>query len=115
MNILVSMIFCHIVDDYILQGCLANLKQKQWWIDNHPKELYKYDYIMVLFIHSFSWSFMIVLIPMLLGKFNIYIFITNLLIHMFVDDLKANKLKINLITDQSIHLLQIIITWLILF
>jgi hypothetical protein len=31
---------------------------------------------------------------------------------MFVDDLKANKLKINLITDQLIHLTQIGITFL---
>jgi hypothetical protein len=34
-------------------------------------------------------------------------------IHAFVDDLKANRFKINLIADQLIHLAQIIGTWLI--
>ncbi len=36
----------------------------------------------------------------------------NMGIHMFVDDLKANKLKINLIIDQSIHFVQISLTFL---
>jgi hypothetical protein len=38
-------------------------------------------------------------------------FIYNWLIHAYVDNLKANNHKINLIQDQSIHLVQIIITW----
>ena len=29
--ILIVMFFCHIVDDYYLQGCLANMKQATWW------------------------------------------------------------------------------------
>ena len=28
--LLVAMMFCHVFDDYVLQGCLANLKQKSW-------------------------------------------------------------------------------------
>ena len=61
--ILLSMIFCHIVDDYYLQGWLASAKQKQWWVNNSPDLMYKYDYLMALFMHSFSWSFMIMLVP----------------------------------------------------
>ena len=124
--ILITMIFCHIVDDYYLQGWLASGKQKSWWDKNVPNkndynELYKNDYLMALFCHSFSWSFMIQL-PICVYSFcymgtflwSIPLFIINLIIHMYVDDLKANQLKINLIQDQMIHFIQIIITWIIL-
>ena len=39
--------------------------------------------------------------------------ISNTEIHMYVDNLKANELKINLIVDQSIHIAQIIITYIL--
>ena len=42
--ILITMIFCHIVDDYYSQGILASMKQKEWWIKNAPDKQYKYDY-----------------------------------------------------------------------
>ena len=29
--ILIGMFFLHIVDDYYLQGCLAQMKQQSWW------------------------------------------------------------------------------------
>ena len=119
--ILISMIFCHVVDDYYLQGWLASAKQKKWWIENAPNDLYKNDYLMALFCHSFSWSFMIQM-PILIYSFythlfiwNILLFIINLIIHMFIENLKANKLKINLIQDQIIHFIQIIMTWIIIF
>lgn len=114
--ILASMVFCHIVDDYYLQGWLASAKQKSWWEKNSPDKLYKHDYLAALFMHSFSWSFMIQLVPTLHnwlfgGSWYPVLFIGNILIHMYVDDLKANKKKINLIQDQSIHMLQIVWTW----
>ena len=34
--ILLCMIFCHIIDDYYLQGILASMKQKSWWKNNYP-------------------------------------------------------------------------------
>lgn len=43
----------------------------------------------------------------------VFIFMINAILHGTVDDLKANKKKINLITDQSIHLLQIAVTAII--
>ena len=55
--LLLSMIFCHIVDDYYLQGFLASAKQKSWWEKNLPNKLYKNDYIIALFEHAFSWTF----------------------------------------------------------
>lgn len=115
--ILVSMIFCHIVDDYYLQGWLASAKQKSWWEQNAPEWMYRYDYIAALFMHSFSWSFMIMLIPSLYvvllgGMWYPVLFIGNIVLHMIVDDLKANRKKINLVQDQSIHMCQIVWTWL---
>ena len=116
MFILLSMIFCHIIDDYYLQGILASMKQKSWWEENAPDELYKKDYIMALIMHSLSWSFMIMLPLAIYNNFNIgwlfvIAFVINALIHGFVDNLKANIRKINLIQDQIIHIVQIIITF----
>ena len=117
--LLILMVFLHIIDDYNLQGWLASAKQREWWKNNAPSKLYKYDYIWALIIHSFSWSFMIMLPIALHMNFNInYIFIivlfANVFMHAFVDDLKANKNKINLWTDQIIHVTQIIITFFVL-
>jgi hypothetical protein len=61
--LLLAILFCHIVDDYYLQGWLASAKQKSWWEKNAPDNLYKNDYIMALCEHAFSWTFMIMLIP----------------------------------------------------
>ena len=114
--ILFVMFFAHIVDDYYLQGILASLKQKSWWENQKSyKPMYKYDYIVALIMHAFSWSFMISL-PILYSGFTKWIavaIILNTIIHGIVDDLKANKGKINLIVDQSIHITQIIITWIL--
>lgn len=123
--ILLCMIFCHIVDDYYLQkGVLTNLKQKKWWETNAPDKMYKQDYKMALFIHSFSWSFMILLVPtiyLLLTKDTdriiiglLSLFIMNLIIHYETDDAKANKHMINLIVDQTVHLIQIVLTWIVI-
>lgn len=115
--ILFVMIFAHIVDDYYLQGILASLKQKSWWEkQENYKPLYKYDYIVALIMHAFSWSFMISLPILYLGftKWIVVAIILNTIIHAIVDDLKANKGKINLIVDQSIHIVQILITWILL-
>ena len=116
--ILLAMIFLHIIDDYKLQGILASMKQKAWWRGQKEyKELYKYDHIPALIEHSFSWSFMIMLPIAIVLNFNIgfwlFAYIVNMIIHAIVDDLKANKGKINLVIDQSIHIVQIVVTWLI--
>ena len=121
--ILLSMIFCHLVDDYYLQGILASMKQKKWWKENAPQKLYRNDYICALIEHAFSWTFMMILpitICIVLGKIEVngvlfaLLFCLNWVVHTFIDNLKANRLKINLCTDQFAHLIQIIITWLLL-
>lgn len=120
MLLLLGMIFLHIVDDYYLQGWLASAKQKEWWQKNAPDKLHKHDYIVALFMHSFSWTFMIMLIPGIYGWLTnninsliILAFALNLGVHMLTDHAKANLKVINLIEDQFVHLAQVYITWFI--
>ena len=118
--LLIFMIFAHITDDYYLQGWLASAKTKIWWKKNSPNKLYSKDYIMALFCHSLSWSIMVFLPILIYSLYNqidlnwFYLVLPiNLIIHAVIDDLKANKFKINLIIDQCIHFMQIFITSLI--
>ena len=118
--LLIFMLLAHIIDDYYLQGWLASAKTKKWWEKNAPDKLYSKDYIMALFCHSLSWSIMVFLPILIYSLYNqidlnwFYLVLPiNLIIHAVIDDLKANKFKINLIIDQSIHFIQIFITWLI--
>ena len=117
--ILTAMIFLHIIDDYVLQApCLCDLKQKSFWEKNAPQTMYKNDYIVALIMHAFSWSFMIML-PITVAKgFNMDInfflmLIINTAFHAGVDDLKANKYRINLWTDQLTHIGQIVVTFIL--
>lgn len=117
--ILLCMIFMHVVDDYYLQGILASMKQRSWWKENAPQEMYKYDYLPALIAHSFSWAFM-VLLPLAFSLKNLdfsffILFFINMIGHAIVDNEKANRKTINLCEDQLVHLIQIILSWLYLF
>ena len=121
--LLIGMLFCHIVDDYYLQGWLASAKQKSWWQKNAPEKLYENDYLMALCEHAFSWTCMIMVIPMIYTYLHsgerfcitsLVFFSINWTIHCVVDNYKANLKCINLIQDQLIHIGQIMLTWLIL-
>lgn len=116
---LFHMFFFHILDDFCLQGILANMKQKAWWEEHAPQSLYRNDYMAALIIHAISWSIMI-MIPVCWSYVEdvspfmyTIVLIFNTTIHAYVDHLKANQHKINLITDQLLHSVQIIITWLL--
>lgn len=114
------MIFFHIVDDYYLQGWLASAKQKSWWKESAPDKLYEHDYIWALIMHSFSWSFMIMLPISYIRQFNIgfdffILFVGNIVIHAIVDHMKANVKLINLWQDQFIHMAQIVGTSVLLY
>ena len=119
--ILLCMLFCHIVDDFYLQGILAKMKQKSWWKEQTDNKLYENDWIPALIAHSVSWSFMIMLpcnIHLLIHKpENIYLFVFafvwNVFTHFVTDNKKCNKHEINLITDQSMHLFQILMTFIL--
>jgi hypothetical protein len=122
--LLIAMYFFHTLADYNLQGWLASAKQKKWWEANCPDELYKDDYVTALYTHAFVWTCCIFIPPLVyawyyeynLDRYTIIInivFLFNMLIHKFIDDLKANKKKINLKQDQFSHTIQIYITYAI--
>lgn len=116
--IVLWMIFFHIVDDYYLQGWLASAKQRSWWVENAPQDLYKHDYVWALLVHSFSWSFMIMLpiaykMSFAVDSLFVWALLANMMCHAVIDNTKANDKSINLIIDQLVHLIQILITALI--
>ncbi len=109
------MVFCHIIDDYSLQGILNDLKRKSWWQEHSPGKQYRYDYLAGLLAHGFSWAF-VVMLPIAfreswdLGGSFFAVFVGNWLVHSLIDDLKANRGKLNLVQDQLLHLVQIFVT-----
>ncbi len=114
--ILITMVFLHIMDDFYLQGILAQMKQKKWWEKQTTDEQYKHDYIAALIIHGFSWSFMVHLpftgLIVLLDRFEeisalVISLIIHAALHAFIDHFKANKHAINLIEDQMFHTTQV--------
>lgn len=122
--LLLIMIFLHIVDDYYLQGVLAQMKKKSWWEQNNPDPLYKNDYIVALILHGFSWTFMVMLPVMAVMRYTgnfeyigyyLIMFCINWFIHSYIDHLKANVENCSLVADQTIHIAQILVTWSTMF
>ena len=120
-------LFLHIIADYILQtSFMANTKQRKWWKDNYPDEKYRFDWLIMLFLHSFEWTVCVMLPIALYRIFTVgtslveailvsAFVVINTVIHMWIDDMKANQLRISLTQDQLVHIVQIIITTLILY
>lgn len=112
--LLLTMIFLHILDDYGMQGILASMKQKEWWKKQEGyKDLYKYDYVVALLCHAFEWTFVVMIPIFIMTGFEFtpsmgIVFVMNVLFHAYIDDMKANEKRINLIIDQGYHLIQII-------
>lgn len=107
-------IVLHLVSDYYLQGILGSMKQIDWWNvpDNPTPSKYWKDWIAALICHSAEWS-ILTFLPLMFtlnGLTWSFFIIVNLIIHAIVDDLKANRQKLNLNQDQAVHLLQIIIS-----
>lgn len=123
--IFITMIFLHIYDDFRAQGILAQFKQKKWWEDNCPGEMYKHDWVISLIANSFRWTFMILLPPTIytyvIGiDFNFYLgvyllmFVLNCIFHALVDHMKANVFAYNLVQDQLLHVFQILCTCMVI-
>ena len=121
----IEMMVLHFIADYFLQGILADLKCKSWWMSKSTNEQqfvrYANDYKSALVAHSFEWAF-IVMLPMfhqaykrefvwMLVMMYVFLFIINIVAHYKIDDLKANIRKINLGEDQLLHFIQIFVTW----
>ena len=126
-NIFLAMLFCHVIADYNLQGCLADMKQKSWWRRELAKlkldleqTHYKNDYKMALCVHGFSWS-VISMSPLVYlcwesCPWRLFWFVLwNAAFHAMVDHLKANAYLFNLIEDQLLHVLQLAGTFWVFF
>lgn len=130
--LLTMMVFCHIIDDFHIQGILADLKQKSWWCEQIakiseerpdaevPKLMQRYgkDYIAALLAHAFEWSFFVHIPLMIFVGFEPVVLASlfaNIVIHALVDDLKCNVQEINLVQDQIYHLGQICISFAIIY
>ena len=114
---LVLMLLGHLVADYTLQGWLADGKQESWWkkvCGGVIPDKYKHDYVAALLCHALYWSIFICA-PFFAHKWFLLAIAVNTIIHAVVDDLKANKMKINLIQDQLLHILQIGVTLTVLW
>lgn len=114
------MFIAHLIVEFVFQPlCLGKYKEKDWWKTQYENgevpDLYKYDYMMGLLQHSITWSCFQVLPWLLLSdtghKLTLAFFIFNMVGHYLIDDLKANKKKINLVEEQSLNLIQILTTW----
>lgn len=114
---LVLMILGHLISDYTLQGWLADGKQKSWWrkifgavVENAVPDKYRFDYIAALVCHALYWSIFICA-PFYASDWFLTAIILNSAAHAIIDDLKANRFKLNLIQDQLLHLGQILATF----
>lgn len=114
----VTTVFFHIWDDFGRQGIMASMKQKKWWKEQSGyNDHYKNDWIPALIAHSFSWATMIsipsfIFIYIRMNECSsvlLFALFIQAAIHFYIDNLKCNKLKINLCQDQCLHIWQIII------
>ena len=116
------MYLMHYIEDFHLQGCLANLKQKKWWVENVSRNLdatkYRKDYTMGLLAHSIENALFVMaplIVDLLLSEHagalqnTWFLFIPATfalaMTHYSIDDAKANLFKINLIQDQVLHII----------
>jgi hypothetical protein len=133
MKMFLLMILGHFIADFTLQGWFANGKQEMWWREQYADEdnmeferrwkKYANDYKCAMFEHGLYWS-LITFSPLFfftqISEIALLIIVVaNAVFHAWIDDLKANKFKINLIQDQFWHFIQIAITasvsWFLIF
>lgn len=124
MKMFLLMILGHFIADFTLQGWFANGKQEMWWREQCADEdnmeferrwkKYGNDYKCAMFEHGLYWS-LITFSPLFFftqisAIALLIIVVANAVFHAWIDDLKANQFKINLIQDQLCHFIQIAIT-----
>ncbi len=117
----------HVFADFNLQigARLDQFKQQKWWNDildssdvpANPKHKlrrkYGGDYLAGLLVHAGVWAAVTFLPLVLLAQSQLAVWLVivpNAIFHAVVDHLKANRLAINLRTDQFLHILQIATT-----
>lgn len=128
--IFIAMILLHILEDFHLQGILANMKQKSWWQSEcvklgitYESSKYRRDHVVSLIMHALENSIFITLpliIDGLITTFTtnpnnclfigwVFIIFANTVAHAIIDDFKCNSKGINLIVDQILHFIFIIL------
>ena len=128
--IFIAMVLLHILEDFHLQGILANMKQKSWWQSEcvklgitYDSSKYRHDHVISLIVHALENSIFITLpliidglIATLTTNPNNSLFIgwafiifANTVVHTIIDDFKCNSKGINLIVDQILHFIFIIL------
>lgn len=128
--IFIAMVLLHILEDFHLQGILANMKQKSWWQSECVKlgitygsSKYRHDHVISLIVHALENSIFITLpliIDGLIATFTTnpnnslfigwaFIIFANTVAHAIIDDFKCNSKGINLIVDQILHFIFIIL------
>lgn len=110
LHIFMLMLLAHLAADYTLQGWLADGKQRRWWQRCFGGEVppkYSRDYVTALVCHALYWS-LLVCAPLWWSPLFALLVGMNTVFHAWVDDLKANRMAINLTQDQLLHALQII-------
>ena len=113
MKVLLCMFYLHLIDDYVLQGILAQLKQRDFWKPYGKK--YQADYVVALLEHGFMNAFLVhipIYIWLCRNEFALaFTILLSTISHSIVDDAKANDKTINLIQDQVAHLFWIMAVW----
>lgn len=108
---LTLMVLMHVVEDFHLQGRMADMKQKAFWEPYGEK--YAWDHVPALLLHGFEWSVLVAMPIMLAEGFGLPAWFygavaLNGLVHSYVDHLKCNRLRISLVQDQCIHMMQVV-------
>lgn len=109
------MILCHIIEDFHIQGVMADMKQTSFW--NPYGEKYANDWKPVIILHGIEWAMLTSMPCLVMSWFDVpmwfvLVIVAMGLLHAYIDHLKANVGKINLITDQTLHMSQIMIIYL---
>ena len=109
------MILCHIIEDFHIQGVMGDMKQASFW--NPYGEKYADDWKPVIILHGMEWAMLTSMPCLVMSWFDVpmwfvLVIVAMGLLHAYIDHLKANEGKINLITDQTLHMSQIMIIYL---
>lgn len=89
-KLIITLIFCHLIGDYVLQtDFIAKTKGTNWYHLIVHCALYCVPFFV---IYGLTWQLL-------------FIFVT----HMIIDPLKAKYDKINYVTDQSLHYMAMLV------
>lgn len=108
--LMLMMVLLHVIEDFHMQGIMASMKQKTFW--QEYSKMYANDWMPVILLHGMEWATMVALPCILASWFDVSAWFVLTVVamgvaHAYVDHLKANSLRINLIQDQIVHIIQI--------